>query len=111
MGKERFFARGGVRSFKKKYDDDTEDTFYYQARTPSECAAFRGALTSFQNDEAGFVARDKYMGKFIAGAMSDEAGAPLLTEKECERIPDSLKLDLCLLIMAGSVETGDAGKG
>lgn len=111
MGKERLFARGGIRSFKKKYDDETEETFYYRARTPSECAAFRGALSAFSNDEVGGVSRDKYLGKFIAGAMSDEAGESLLTEAECARIPDTVKLHLCLMIVAGSVETGDAGKG
>lgn len=110
MGKERLFARGGVRFFKKKYDDGSEETFHYRARTPSECAAFRGAVSSFANDEAGFVARDKYLGRYISGAMCTEAGETLLTEAECARIPDTTKLELCLLILAGSVETGDAGK-
>jgi hypothetical protein len=111
VGKERLFARGGVRSFKKRYLDGTEETFYYTSRTSSECAGFKGAIRAFAEDEAGCIARDKYLGKFIASAMCDETGAALFTPDEMTQVPENTKVELALLIINGSEELGDAGKG
>jgi hypothetical protein len=111
VGKERLLARGGILSFKKKYDDGTEETFHYLARTSPECAGFRGALADFANDEKGAIDRDAHMGRLILASMCAADGAPLFTADDVLRIPEGLKAELCVLIISGSSETGDAGKG
>lgn len=102
--------RGGVRSFKKKFEDETEETFYYKARTPAENAGARSAISAFPQDEKGGKARDEYLAKFIADAMCDEAGTAVLTQEQARNISDQTKFEIAFLIIAGSSETGDAGK-
>ncbi len=102
--------RGGVRSVTKTLADGKEHPLYYKARTPTEVAACRGAIASFTSDEAGYIARDKYLGKFLANSMCNEDGSPLFTLDEAMQVPDNLKVELCLLIVEGSNEVGDAGK-
>lgn len=103
--------RGGVRSFVKKYEDDTEETFYYKARTPNELAGHFGAESALKDDGPGAVERQKLRAKFLAASMCDEAGASVMTDKEAEQIPGGIKAELCNLIANGSNEIGDAGKG
>ena len=110
MDLARLFVRGGVRSFKKKFEDGSEETFFYTSRTPAETAGFRGAYRSFKDDEAGGMARDAYMGKFLVASLCDEVGQRVLTEVDARRIPEVMKTELCMLVVLGSEETGDAGK-
>lgn len=111
MDKSLLMYRGGVRSVTKQLADGNEHQIFYKARTPSEIAGFRGAVSSFASDEKGQVARDKYMGRFLSSALVNEDGSQLLTVAESDNVPDTLKLELCLLVIAGSTETGDAGNG
>lgn len=103
--------RGGVRSFVKKYEDDTEETFHYKARTPEELAAHFGALQAFTPDAPGAVARQAHLAKFIAASMCDEAGNPVITAAEAAKLTATNKAEIANLIATGSNESGDAGKG
>lgn len=111
MDKALLMFRGGVRSAVKKLSDGQEHTLYYRAKTPDEIAVFLGSQSRFTNDEAGDLARQKTRAKFIASSLCDEAGAPLLTEADAALIPATLKPELCEMIVVGSNEIGDVGKG
>lgn len=109
IDKSLLMFRGGLRSFKKTLEG-SEREFFYKARTPAEVAACRGAIAGSSNDEGGFVARDKFLGKFIASSLCNEDGTALMTPAEAQNIPDTLKLELAILIVNGSTQVGDAGK-
>lgn len=111
MDKALLMFRGGVRSTVKKLADGQEHTLHYLAKTPDEIAVFLGSQGRFTNDEAGDLARQKTRAKFIASSLCDESGAALMTEAEAALIPATLKPDLCEMIVIGSNEIGDAGKG
>lgn len=110
MDKSRLIFRGGVRSFLKRYEDDTEERFYYKARTPNELALHHGAEAALTNDGPGAMARQKLRAKFIAASLCDEAGVPVLTVDEAELITASIKSELVGLITSGSNDVGDAKK-
>jgi len=111
MDKALLMFRGGVRSATKTLADGQEHTLHYRAKTPDEIAVFLGAQTRFTNDEAGDLARQKARAKFIASSLCDEAGEPLMTDAEAALIPATYKPELCEMIITGSSEIGDAGKG
>lgn len=110
--KELLMAMGGVRSIKKKLAGrDEEATIFYNAPTATQVAGVRGAISTFEVNEAGLIARDRYAGKFLLSVLADETGAPLMTAEEVARIPDVLKLELCLAIINDASTAGEAGKG
>lgn len=123
--KSLLMFRGGVRSVEKELATGatkiTEDgktvpvtekhKLYYKAKTPNELAAHFGAEGAFTNDEAGAVARQKHRARFIASSMCDEAGETLMTVQEAEMILGTLKAEIVNMIVTGSNESGDAGKG
>lgn len=121
MDKSLLMFRGGVRSAVKKLATGElneigepitqEHTLYYKAKTPNELAAHFGAEGAFAADEAGSVARQKHRARFIASSMCDESGEPLMTVAEAEMILGSLKAEIVNMIVIGSNEAGDAGKG
>lgn len=111
VDKSLLMFRGGVRSAKKTLADGQEHTLYYKARTPNELAAYFGAESSFANDAEGNVARQKARAKFIASSLCTEDGEPLMTLAEAEMVLGSLKAEICNMIVAGSNDAGDAGKG
>jgi len=103
--------RGGVRSATKTLADGKEHTLYYKARTPNEVAVFVGAQQRFAGDEAGDLARQDHRARFIADSLCHEDGSPLMTEDEAKLIPATLKPEICEMVVRGSNEIGDAGKG
>lgn len=111
LDKSLLMFRGGVRSVSKKLADGEEHMLFYKAKTPNEIAVFLGAQGRFTQDEAGDLARQKTRAKFIAESLCNEDGSPLMTEAEAQMIPATLKPELCELIVTGSNEIGDAGKG
>ena len=121
MNKELLMFRGGIRTAVKplatgKFDSDgkqitEEHTLHYKARTPNELAEYFGTLHALSEDGEGAVARQKYLAKFIAASMCDEAGEPLMTAAEAELIKVQLKFEIASMIVVGSNESGDAGKG
>ena len=111
MDKSLLMVRGGVKSAKRKLADGNEHTLYFNAKTPNEIALFLGAQNRISDDEAGDIARQDLRAKFIATALCNEDGSPLLTFEEAQRIPATLKPELCNMIVMGSNEIGDAGKG
>jgi hypothetical protein len=111
MDKSLLMFRGGVRSTVKRLADGNEHTLFYKAKTPDEIALFLGAQGRFTPDEAGDLARQKTRAKFIASSLCNEDGTLLMTEAEAALIPATLKPELCELIVIGSNDIGDAGKG
>lgn len=111
MDKSLLLFRGGVRSAKKKLADGNQHTLYYKAKTPDEIAMFIGATQRITDDEAGDLMRQTVRARFIATSLCHEDGALLLTEDEARLIPATLKPELCQLIMEGSNDIGEAGKG
>ncbi len=111
VDKTLLMARGGVLSVTRKLADGKEHAIYYQARMPSEVAGIRRAIVAFSVDEAGGIALDAYLGKFLASALCNEDGSTLMSVDEAARIPDTLKIEIALQIVNGSSEIGEAGKG
>lgn len=111
MDKSLLMFRAGVRSVVKTLADGNEHTLYYRARTPNELAAHFGAESAFTQDADGNVARQKHRARFIAAALCDEAGEPLMTPAEAENITGQLKAEICAFIVEGSNQPGEAGKG
>jgi hypothetical protein len=111
VDKSRLLFRGGIRSFSKNYEDGSSETFFYKARTPNELAAHFGALAAFAENADGFVARQKHLAKFIAESICDETGEPQFSAKEAESILAPTKAEIVSLVVVGSNEIGDAGKG
>jgi hypothetical protein len=111
MDKSLLFARGGIREAKKVFADGQEHTFHYKAKTPNELAAHFGAINIAKEDADGMVAMQKELARFIAASLCEPDGSPFITPAEAERIPGSLKAELRNLILIGSNEAGDAGKG
>lgn len=110
VDKSRLLFRGGIRNFRKTFEDGTDETFHYKARTPNELAAHFGSLAAFPETADGFVARQKHLAKFIADSICDEGGQPEFSAKEAEQMFPQLKAELANLIVVGSSEIGDAGK-
>ena len=104
--KALLLARGGVRSFERTLADGEKHTLYYNARTPAEVAAARGAIIAGQDTEQGMVNVDRFLAKFLLDSMCNEDGTPLLTKAEASQIPNGLKMTLALSIVQGSEETG-----
>lgn len=111
MDKSLLLFRGGVRSTTKKLADGNEHAIHYKAKTPDEIATFLGAERRYTQDEAGDLAREKRRAEFIASSLCDEGGQPLMTADEARGIPNTLKPELCALIVDGSNKTSDAGNG
>lgn len=111
MDKSLLMFRSGVRSAVKKLADGQDHTLYYKAKTPDEIALFLGAQNRVSDDEAGDIARQRTRAKFIATSLCNEDGTLLMTEAEANLIPATLKPELCTLIITGSNDIGDAGKG
>jgi hypothetical protein len=111
MDKALLLFRPGIRSFKKKLVDGQEHTMFYRAKTPDEIALYVGAMNRVSEDEAGDIARQTLRARFIATALCNEDGSPLMSEEEARLIPSTLKPELCTAIMEGSNEIGDLGKG
>lgn len=111
MDKGLLLFRGGVRSAKKKLADGNEHALFFRAKTPNEIALYVGAMGRITNDEAGDIARQTIRARFIATSLCHEDGSALLTEAEAELVPATLKPELCQMIMEGSNDLGDAGKG
>lgn len=111
MDKSLLMFRGGVRSATKTLSDGQEHTLHYKAKTPNEISVFLGSQTRFSEDEAGDLARQVSRAKFIASSLCTEDGAPLMTEQEAQLIPTTLKPQLCEMIVIGSNDIGEAGKG
>lgn len=111
VDKNLLLFRGGVRSVTKTLADGQEHTFHYKAKTPDEIALFLGAQSRVPDDEKGDLLRQNLRAKFIASSLCEEGGEPLMTEAEAKMIPATLKPELCALILHGSNEVGDAGKG
>lgn len=103
--------RSGIRSVKKTLADGQEHELHYKARTPAQLARYFGAEAAFTNDADGAEARHKHRSKFIAEAMCNESGEPLLTLAQAELVPGTLKSEMLAMIISGSNEIGDAGKG
>lgn len=110
MDKSLLMVRGGVRSAKKVLSDGNEHTLYFQARMPNEIAVFMGAERRFTEDEAGDLAREKARARFIASSLCDESGQPLMTLDEAMAIPQTLKPEICAMVVLGSNQPGEAGK-
>lgn len=102
---------GGIRTATKVLADGKEHALHFHARTPNQIAVFVGAQNRVTEDEAGDLARQNIRAKFIAESLCTEDGSPLMTEQEAQQIPATLKPELCQLILKGSSEIGDAGKG
>lgn len=111
VDKSRLLFRGGIRSFTKTYEDETVETFHYKARTPNELAAFVGGENVLKDDAAGGIARQKHRAQFLASSLCTETGEALVTVAEAEMIPGTLKAEICNLIVVGSNDVGEAGKG
>jgi hypothetical protein len=111
VDKALLLFRGGVRSVTKTLADGNEHVLHYKAKTPNEIALYVGAEGRYTNDAAGDLARQKARAEFIASSLCNEDGSPLLTADEAMNIPATLKPELCGLIVKGSNEIGDAGKG
>lgn len=111
VDKSRLLFRGGIRTFSKVYEDGTSETFHYKARTPNELAGHFGALAAFPESADGFVSRQKHFAKFIADSLCDETGEPVFSAKEAEQILAPTKNEIVSLIVVGSNDAGDAGKG
>ncbi len=111
MDKSLLMARGGIRSAKKTLDDGNEHTLHFKAKTPNEIATYSGAERRIPETAAGDLLREKMRAEFIAGSLCDETGAALMTVDEALLVPATLKPELCHMILLGSSETTDAGKG
>jgi hypothetical protein len=111
MDKALLMFRGGVRSAKRKLADGNEHSLHFKAKTPNEIALFLGSQNRISDDEAGDIARQDLRAKFIATSLCHEDGSLLMTEDEAKLIPATLKPQLCEMILLGSNEIGDAGKG
>ena len=103
--------RSGIRSVKKTLVDGNEHELFYKARTPAQLAHYFGAEAAFTNDADGAEARHKHRAKFIAESMCTETGEPLMTVAQAELIPGTLKSEILAIVLAGSNDIGDAGKG
>lgn len=111
MDKSLLMFRGGVRTAKKKLSDGNEHVLHFKAKTPDEIALFLGAQNRVTDDEAGDLARQVIRARFIATSLCHEDGSLLMTEEEARLVPATLKPQLCEMILVGSNEIGEAGKG
>jgi len=111
MDKALLMFRGGVRTARKKLADGAEHDLFYKAKTPDEIALFLGAQNRVSDDEAGDLARQAIRARFIATSLCHEDGSLLMSEDEARMIPATLKPQLCEMILLGSNDIGEAGKG
>lgn len=113
MDKSLLMYRAGVRSTKKTLADGQEHELHYKAATPSAVALFVAANTraNGKTDDESVAAWHKRQAEFIAAHLCNEDGTPLMTVAEAELVPATLKPELCWLIVQGSNEAGEAGKG
>jgi hypothetical protein len=111
MDKSLLLFRGGIRSAEKTLGDGQVHTLHFKAKTPNELAVFLGASGRIENTEAGDLGRQRMRAEFIASALCNEDGTPLLTVDEAILIPATLKPELCAMIIEGSNSIGEAGKG
>jgi hypothetical protein len=111
VDKALLLFRGGVRTATKTLSDGQDHQIFYKAKTPDEIAVFLGAQSRFTPDKAGDLMRQKTRAEFIASSLCNEDGSPLMTDAEAQMIPATLKVELGEMIVRGSNEIGDAGKG
>lgn len=110
MDKSLLFAPTGIRSEEKTLADGNKHKLYFKALTPNQIALFFGAQGRFSDDEPSDIARETHRARFIADALVNEDGTPLLTFIEAQNIPRTLKPELIAMILKGSQEIGEAGK-
>lgn len=103
MDKNLFMAKGGtIRSEKHKLADGQEHDVFYKVQTPSAIALHLGAERRYPATAEGDLAREKGRADFIAQALCQADGSPLLTAQEAQSLPITLKFDLCAMINNGS---------
>jgi len=112
MDKAKLFAAPGgtVKSGSITLADGSKETLYYRTRTPNEIACFAGGERRYSQTEDGDLQREVARAGFVAAAFCNEDGTTLMSAQEAQGIPSLVKFDLCMMVVTGSSQIGDAGK-
>lgn len=111
MNKSALFAAPGGTIKEGKLTLATgEQTLFYRTRTPNEIARFAGSERRYPATEEGDLQREVSRAAFVAESFCNEDGSALMTKEEAQQIPSLVKFDLCMMVVTGSSQIGEAGK-
>lgn len=103
MDKALFMAAPGGTVKSEEWEGHT---IYFRTRTPNEIACFAGGERRYEQTQEGDLQREVARSAFVADALCNEDGSPLMTAQEAQSIPPLVKFELAMLIVTGSSKIG-----